>query len=444
MQKYLLAVTAAAATVAAANPHRHGHQHLHGRGMATTTEIVATATVFEVNGTPISKEDACEGVEDGEYTWKNSADGTNVCATSAAPSSSATPSPSSSSAWASPSEAAGNFYQASSSWAAPSAAASSSWSGGSGGSGGSWGGGSGGQGLDSDFPDGQLDCSAFPSEYGAVALDYLGMGGWSGLQAVTIAGGFVNHIVTGIAGESCSEGMMCSYACPPGYQKSQWPSTQGSTGQSVGGISCSGGKLHLTNSAMSSKLCIAGMGGVAAKNDASGVVAICRTDYPGTESEVIPVELQPGETEQLANPDASSYYQWQNKATSAQYYLNPIGYGADKACQWGSPGGNLGNYAPINFGVGHKDGKTWLSIFQNAPTTNAQYQGKVELTGDISDKCYYENGQYCGATGCNSNGCTVSSFLLILMMCTDNVSRSPSTLAQLLSSFRNRQSRYRK
>ena len=57
---------------------------------------------------------------------------------------------------------------------------------------------------------------------------------------------------------------------------------------------CSGGKLKLTNSALSSKLCIAGVGGVKATNNAGSVVAICRTDYPGTESETIPVELQSG------------------------------------------------------------------------------------------------------------------------------------------------------
>ncbi len=440
MHKYLFAVPAAAAIVAAANPHRHGHQHLHQRDMATTTQVVATATVFEVNGTPISKEDACEGIEDGDYTWKNAADGTGVCATSASASAAPTTSEAASSTWtdwSSPSEAAtgGGFYQASSEASQPSAAPSAASPPSSGG----WGGSSGGQGVDSDFPDGQLDCSAFPSQYGALPVNYLGLSGWAGLQAVKISGGLVHDIVTGTAGQSCSEGMMCSYACPPGYQKAQWPTEQGSTGQSVGGIKCEGGKLHLTNPGLSSKLCIPGKGGVQATNNAGGVVAICRTDYPGTESEVIPVELQPGETEQLTVPDAGSYYQWQGKSTSAQYYLNPVGFGADQACKWGEPSQPLGNYAPINFGVGFKEGKTWLSIFQNAPTTQAKYQGKVELQGDISDKCYYENGQYCGATGCNSNGCTVSLLNVVSIMRTDKYTRSLSVLAKLLSSFRNKE-----
>ena len=418
--KYLLTVAAAAAGVAAASPHNHKHAHLHERDMQTKTDVVATATVFEVNGTPISKEDACHGVDDGEYTWKNSGDAWGVCSTSSSAAPTTSAAPSTTSKWSSPSEAAssigGGFYEASSSapaWSAPAAVSSSAPSSSSGsgsGSGSGWSGSSGGQGVGSAFPDGQLDCSTFPSDYGALPVNYLGFGGWSGLQAVTIAGGAVDHIVTGVSGESCTEGMMCSYACPPGYQKSQWPSTQGATGQSIGGLSCSGGKLHLTNSGLSSSLCVAGKGGVTATNNAGQVVAICRTDYPGTESETIPVELQPGETEQLTVPDAGSYYQWQGKSTSAQYYLNPPGYGASDACQWGSPGKPIGNYAPINFGVGYSAGKTWLSIFQNAPTTNAQYPGTVEIKGDnLSGSCKYQNGQYCSGTGCNSNGCTVCS-----------------------------------
>jgi len=201
---------------------------------------------------------------------------------------------------------------------------------------------------------------------------------------------------------------MCSYACPPGWQKSQWPSEQGSTGQSVGGISCSGGMLHLTNSALSDSLCIQGAGSVQATNNAGSVVSICRTDYPGTESETVPVEIQPGSTEPLTCPDASSYYTWEGLSTSAQYYLNPPGYGSSDACQWGSPGSDIGNYAPINFGVGAKSGTIWLSIQANTPTTNVPYPGTVEIQGNLAGSCKYENGQYCSDSGCNSAGCTVS------------------------------------
>ncbi|EXJ83141.1 hypothetical protein A1O1_06760 [Capronia coronata CBS 617.96] len=429
-----IALTAAAATVAVAQPHNHAHRHLHEhkqRAVTMTTYAASpTAYVYLLDGQEISAEEVCDGLQDNALKFVDGSD-PGVCSSSAAASTSisvavptTTPAvpttaaaeptttseaPTTSSAAASSSGPA-EFYQApassssasaseapssSSASAAPSASASASVS-------------SSGTGISAPFPDGQLSCSQFPSDYGAVALDYLGLGGWSGLQAVTIAGGFVNHIVTGVSGDTCREGMMCSYACPPGYQKAQWPSTQGSTGQSVGGLSCSGGVLRLTNPSLSSTLCIAGVGGVQATNKASGVVAICRTDYPGTESETIPVELQAGETEALAVPDAATYYTWEGKSTSAQYYLNPIGYPASKACQWGSPGTPLGNYAPINFGVGASGGVTWLSIFQNSPTTSAQYEGTVELQGNLSGSCKYQNGQYCSSTGCNSNGCTVS------------------------------------
>lgn len=414
MRVSTLALTAAtAAGVAAAQPHAHKHAHLHDLNKRTQTETTwvagPTAYAFVLDGKTISVDEVCNGVNSNKLKWADNAP-PGICSSSvsvsassssssAAPSSSKTTTSAASSSSAAVQSGAA-FFQKSSSAAASStsssAAASSSWA--------SWG----GQGVDSDFPDGTLDCSTFPSSYGAVSLDYLGLGGWSGLQAVTFGASAITDIVTGVSGDTCTEGMMCSYACPPGYQKSQWPTTQGATGQSVGGIQCKGGKLHLTNTGLSSKLCIPGKGGVQAQNNAGGVVAICRTDYPGTESETIPVELQPGSSNALANPDAATYYTWQGGATSAQYYLNPIGVSAADGCQWGSPGSNKGNYAPINFGVGYKDGKTWLSIFQNKPTTTTLYEGTVELQGDLSDKCKYSNGQYCGATGCNADGCTVS------------------------------------
>lgn len=413
-----IALTAVSASIALAQPHNHGHQHVHKHKRDVTETAWApgpTAYKYVLNGKEISAEQVCEGLQDNELKFVDGQD-PGVCSSTwsstTAPSTSAQPTTttttsSAAESWSKPAE----FYQppASSGWASPSGAPSSSSppaQSSSAPSTGSWG--SGATGIDADFPDGQLDCSTFPSNYGAVPVTYLGMSGWSGLQAVSFAGGFINHIVTGISGDSCKEGSMCSYACPPGYQKSQWPQTQGATGQSVGGLQCLNGKLRLTNSGLSTKLCIPGVGGVQATNKASGVLAICRTDYPGTESETIPVELQPGQTDQLTVPDAAAYYEWQGQSTSAQYYLNPIGVPKEKGCQWGTPGQPYGNYAPINFGVGAKDGKTWLSIFQNAPTTNAQYQGTVEIQGNLSGTCKYSNGQYCGVTGCNSQGCTVS------------------------------------
>ncbi len=140
-----------------------------------------------------------------------------------------------------------------------------------------------GQGLELEFPDGEIDCSTFPSEYGPIEVEWANLGGWAGIQYVTVEGNLVTHIVTAVAGgKGCIPGAMCSYACPPGYQKSQWPSMQGATGQSIGGIKCNAnGKLSLTNPDLSKTLCIKGTGATHVQNKLSSNAAICRTDYPG-------------------------------------------------------------------------------------------------------------------------------------------------------------------
>ena len=138
------------------------------------------------------------------------------------------------------------------------------------------------EGVESDFPDGELDCSHFPSDYGAQKLDYLGLGGWTGIQMPgSMSGGYGN--IETVKNGGCTEGAFCSYACPAGYQKSQWPETQGATGQSVGGVQCKNGKLQLTNKSMSSKLCMTGATQVpvTVQNKMGKNSAICRTDYPG-------------------------------------------------------------------------------------------------------------------------------------------------------------------
>lgn len=141
----------------------------------------------------------------------------------------------------------------------------------------------GGQGVDRDFPDGQIDCSDFPSDYGPIEIDYMSIGGWSGIQYPTFDGDSVSDIVTAVPGmQNCTIGAFCSYACPPGYQKTQWPSTQGKTKQSVGGLLCnSHGKLELTNPSLSKKLCTKGTGATQVENNLNKGACICRTDYPG-------------------------------------------------------------------------------------------------------------------------------------------------------------------
>ena len=141
-----------------------------------------------------------------------------------------------------------------------------------------------GHGVDREFEDDTVDCSTFPSDFGPIPINWAGLGGWTGIQYVTIVGNSVTHIDTAVpGGKGCTPGAMCSYACPAGYQKSQWPSAQGTTGQSVGGLQCNqNGKLSLTNPGLSRTLCIRGTGAVTVQNKLSTNAAICRTDYPGS------------------------------------------------------------------------------------------------------------------------------------------------------------------
>ncbi len=150
------------------------------------------------------------------------------------------------------------------------------------------------------------------------------------------------------------------------------------------------------------------------KNELNAQVAVCRTDYPGTEAQTVPVDSQPGSTEPLTCPNSQTYYQWEGAHTSAQYYVNPMGVSVEEGCQWGSNANPWGNYAPLNLGVGYSNGAAWLSIFQNSPTTDAQLDFTVEIQGDgISGTCRYSNGQYCGGSNYNecssTTGCTVST-----------------------------------
>jgi hypothetical protein len=142
--------------------------------------------------------------------------------------------------------------------------------------------------VSKEFPDGQLDCTQFPSEYGAIPLDWLELGGWASVQKPNqdLTTGY-NDILTVTKAQCkdstcCLEGSFCSYACPVGYLKYQWPTKQGATGQSIGGLYCQNGKLHLTNPGVKT-LCAEGSTDVKVnvRNTLSQNVAICRTNYPG-------------------------------------------------------------------------------------------------------------------------------------------------------------------
>ncbi|KAL8647822.1 MAG: hypothetical protein Q9226_006270 [Calogaya cf. arnoldii] len=275
----------------------------------------------------------------------------------------------------------------------------------------------GGTGLDREFPHGEIDCSEFPLDYGPIEIAWMQLGGWSGIQYPTIKDGHVVDIVTGVAGgKNCSSGALCSYACPPGYQKSQWPSTQGIVGQSVGGLQCnSKGKLELTNPELSKTLCMKGTGATKVQNRLQTNAAICRTDYPGTEDETVPLNTQPGSLNPLTCPDSNKYFKHNGDPTSAQYYVNERGVPIHEACAWNTDGSGKGNWAPTYFGVGQDPyGKTWLSIAstkQNNPKSYSPLDYDAEIVGDdLSGRCKLKSGKYCSGDrydDCNDTGCTV-------------------------------------
>jgi SUN family beta-glucosidase len=273
----LAIILVVAGSIVAAQSHHHHHRHLH----VPRAPDGDTAYVYELDGVPIPQSQACNGIEDGQLEYADGEAPPGACGpNTSVPQSTespaefyeAPPSPTSTTSTLTssppPSPPTTSSAPAPPAYSpAPSTSNPTS--------------NSGGNGLSSEFPDGQLDCGTFPSDYGALALEYLGLNGWSGLQQVTMSGGQVTNIVTGVSGDNCQEGYMCSYACPPGYQKSQWPQAQGSSGQSVGGLSCNNGKLQLTNPELSKSLCITGVGGIQVQNTLQKIVSICRTDYPG-------------------------------------------------------------------------------------------------------------------------------------------------------------------
>ncbi|KAH8675768.1 hypothetical protein BX600DRAFT_507976 [Xylariales sp. PMI_506] len=394
------------ASLAAAQPRGHGHNHAHfhnkkGSPMEKRGEVVTTVeTAVEIayvltDGQAISPEDAKAGLAQGIFTIVSETTPTNTAPVtstsvvdaaffqkSATTSSSSAPATTSSSAPAA---------------AATSASSSST---------------SSAKGVDADFPSGEIDCSVFPSDYGAVAVDWLNTGGWTSLQGV--GSGFIfdvtqaiSNIVEGTTGSTCTSNMFCSYSCPDGYVKAQWPSAQGSTGQSVGGLYCNpSGKLELTRSGYST-LCQKGCGGVSINNKMGQGVSVCRTDYPGSESMVDPTWVAAGASVELTNIESAKYYEWQGKATTLQYYVNPAGLSTSDACVWTSSSNpsSAGNWAPMNIGVGKdSSGITYLSLFANLPTSSASLDFDVIISGDISGTCSYKSGSYVGGS---STGCTV-------------------------------------
>lgn len=248
----------------------------------------------------------------------------------------------------------------------------------------------------STFEDGTIPCSEFPSAYeGVVPVNWVGFGGWASVMALD-----------GSTANSCSEGFYCSYACKPGMSKTQWPSNQPADGRSVGGLLCKDGFLHRANTAYDS-LCVADFSSGFVKSELSESVALCRTDYPGSENMVVPTELGAGSTEPLCVVDEDNYFLWEGLKTSAQYYVNNAGVSVEDGCIWGTPEAGVGNYAPVVIGSGATNGLTYLSLIPNPNNRNApNYNIRIEATegSTINGECSYINGQFSGS----ADGCTVT------------------------------------
>lgn len=415
------ALLGAITVVAGAQHHKQAHRHLarHGspveaRDPAAVTETVPgpVFTVYELNGADIPYADVQEGLKNGKYVLIGDTISTVIPpSTSSAPTTTSTPTPTPSSA---PSTEAEFFQKVTTSTsetpaptpstsAAPQPSTSSSSS-------------SSGVNINAEFPSGTIKCGDFPSPYGAVFIDWLGHNGWSGVQN---APGFtldvtsstpIVSLANAVSGFGCDSFSFCSYACPAGYQKSQWPESQGSTGQSVGGLWCNpDGFLELTRPSVP-QLCTQGAGGISVVNNLSQNVAWCRTDYPGTEGETIPLNTEPGSTNPLTNPISADYYTHEGEPTTAQYYINPQGASVADACCWSSAGTNMGNWAPVNAGVGVGAGSiTFISLFPNVPTNpDGTLDYTIKITGDVNGDCSYSGGKFFSGGVESPTGCTVS------------------------------------
>ncbi|EGU84748.1 murein transglycosylase [Fusarium oxysporum f. sp. conglutinans race 2 54008] len=425
--KNLITYTLAATLAAGATAQHHQHQHMHARRHAgskvekrdpdviTEYVVAATETVYELGGEEIDIHAAKAGLDGGSLVIVGESNPTYD-----APAAPATSAAQPKKVSQPKKEVGAQFYESKTAaattavpkpvYSAPAATQSKASKPKSSkpktsGSSSSYSGSSGATGVDKTFESGTIDCSEFPSEYGAVALDWLNLGGWSGIQYCpdfSFASKLIYQIDTAISGDGCKPGAMCSYACPVGYQKTQWPAAQGSERESIGGLYCNkDGKLELTRDGYDT-LCEPGVGGVTIQNDLDEQVVTCRTDYPGTENMVVPAVAEPGSNVAVCNPNQDKYYVWDGVGTSAQYYVNKKGYTVEEACVWdSSKGKDAGNWAPVVLGVGMKNGMTFVSIFQNSPTSTALLDFNIEIKGG-NKKCSYVNGQWSEGTGCTT------------------------------------------
>lgn len=325
---------------------------------APTSTVVSTSSATQSSASSATK----------SSTSSTSPSTSTSTSTSSTSSSSSTPSTSSSSSSSSSSSGSGSIYGDLADFSGPS----------------------------EKFQDGTIPCDKFPSGQGVISIDWIGEGGWSGVENTDTS-----------TGGSCKEGSYCSYSCQPGMSKTQWPSDQPSDGRSVGGLLCKNGYLYRSNTD-ADYLCEWGVEAAYVVSKLSKGVAICRTDYPGTENMVIPTYVEGGSSLPLTVVDQDTYFTWEGKKTSAQYYVNNAGVSVEDGCIWGTSGSGIGNWAPLNFGAGSTGGVTYLSLIPNPNNSDAlNYNVKIVAADDSSNvigECVYENSEFSGG----ADGCTVS------------------------------------
>ncbi|KAF2269907.1 SUN-domain-containing protein [Lojkania enalia] len=422
---------------ARAHPRHHGHYHV-GRGtpkraphptgaVVYVPGPVETVIIYELNGQQISEHEVHQGIANGTLTWGE--DGNLSTSISLPPAPTPSPSeehhdpgpklehvteptqapapPESSSHAIAPSSTVEDYEPVPSTAPPPSDHNSLCID------------------CDKEFPSGDFSCDEFPRGYGATPLSHEGLGGWTGIQDPHERGaaGFddIETIPHGTChdGSCCTPGRFCSYNCPNPYLKMAWPKKQGATKQSVGGLYCNAdGKLEMPEGSLAKTLCARGTDRckVMVQNKLSQSVSICRTDYPGTESETLPLTVKPGETAELAVPSMAQYYHWDDKPTSAQYYINNQGVPEHDACTWSDGSSPVGNWAPLNFGAGWDDIKMnmgFMSLSQNRPTNDKdRLNFSITFEGnDTINPCKFNSstGEYCDNKGCRRDkGCTAT------------------------------------
>jgi SUN family beta-glucosidase len=280
----LIVASAALATVAESAVHNHRHAHLHKKREVDVVTVQGVKVEYVFEGVPISLSEVCQGLSNGTFEWQSGTSDKPDCSAPAPAAPvvpAASPSPSTSSV-----EAAGFLQQSKPSAtsvakapASPSPNANTQSSSNNAAGGSIYAAIANTNNVDVPFPDGEIDCSDFPSQYGAVAIPWYNLGGWTSVQSTSIIGGIVGDIVTAVGGEQCTPGSYCSYSCAAGYMKTQFP--QQNSGTSVGGLYCGAdNKLHITNSAYNT-LCTAGAGSAKVTSSLDKSFCICGTNYPG-------------------------------------------------------------------------------------------------------------------------------------------------------------------